>query len=162
MKKLSTTSVVGLTLASVAGIVIVVAAIASAGSDDGHEGEHPHPHEQADEAPAWLDPEVEVTAENLPEFIPVGDRETGDVVGYALSRDVYKELFDPSLLEAEPGQLPDELEAPVAVYADESTDVLVGHVYTEVGYVSLEEERAPGFDLDELRVKVTVTQEIGG
>lgn len=141
--------------------VVAVASLAGAGSGPGPA----NPDEDSDDrpAPAWFDADSELTPDALPEFIAVGNRFDGAVVGYARAEDLFPEVFDPSILRVAPGEVPEAMSRPIPVYADDTgTGELIGEVFDEVGYVSRTEQAEPGFDLDELRVGVDVSQSLGG
>jgi hypothetical protein len=97
---------------------------------------------------AWVDPATgALLPDKVPALVPVADRNDGHVVGYVKREHLYPEVFGG---DSNAG-------GPFAAGSDEPLPVvdvqgnLVGHTYTDIGYVPLEESQAPGFDPNKLR-----------
>ncbi len=111
------------------------------------------------EIPDYIDDSGQMILEKVPDMVPIASRESNGVAGYSFKEDVYPEEFRPELLlSVEPGGLPDELEAPIPVFATTSGKTIIGYVYTEIGYVSLVEAGAPGFNLAGLETPTEVVE----
>jgi len=102
--------------------------------------------------PDYIDDSGQMILDKVPDLVPIASRSDAGVAGYSFKEDVYKEEFRPELLDnVPPGGLPAELEAPIPVYATQAGVELIGYVYTEIGYVSLEESSEASFSLANLQ-----------
>ncbi|MGH9053835.1 MAG: hypothetical protein ACRDWX_12635 [Acidimicrobiia bacterium] len=102
----------------------------------------------------WIEPDTGEATENIPELIPVLDRNGEHQVGY-----IRREVLFPELTDAGPGT-PFQAGSNDPQPVTDAGGNLVGHVFAGIGFVSLEEQAALGGDVDSLR-STTATTVVG-